>query len=523
MHAMCCAMQQGSPSWPPVPQYQAEEEEERGEEERGEEETGEEREQERDAESEEEEEEEEEVLESGLEALEEAPSTVHQVSQASQESQESEGRQGRRSAHSGYDMDTRGRIVAADNASQATCSLSHLPTKTPQLTVRYATGDDPAAFASLAAQLLLSQTPQQTSTSAATQLPDMVSRLVNTARVFPPASPCTAPVSLDNADLVAWDCSAHLQHVRRLLQMVSRLTIMAHYHIGGFLGQVISRSNAATAQERHGVLVTIANAACTDNSRRYRAILTSCGCTQCTVALRAIQRGAGGGTPCKTSEVRARFGRDHIANLTPTFFRQCIQMHATMPARHPLLTAPLEVETLSPTHARLLVVELQRAVCSLQRHGLSLPLSLGQLGLWHQFPVATHFVEAVDLVDGDGGYLVLDHIPGLGAFVQEKAPAIIWLEGMRGPLVAFRCHGHDALELEHVYHSSDGAAHHLGYEALCAARRVVAEAAAITVHTSGKVDVHGRRLICSIAAVDQQGQSTSIRVSPPCGPLLSSA
>ena len=190
------------------------------------------------------------MLESGLEALEEAPSTVHQVSQASQESQESEGRQGRRSAHSGYDMDTRGRIVAADNASQATCSLSHLPTKTPQLTVRYATGDDPAAFASLAAQLLLSQTPQQTSTSAATQLPDMVSRLVNTARVFPPASPCTAPVSLDNADLVAWDCSAHLQHVRRLLQMVSRLTIMAHYHIGGFLGQVISRSNAATAQER---------------------------------------------------------------------------------------------------------------------------------------------------------------------------------------------------------------------------------------------------------------------------------
>ena len=74
--------------------------------------------------------------------------------------------------------------------------------------------------------------------------------------------------------------------------------------------------------------------------------------------------------PCKTSEVRARFAHDHIANLIPTFFRQCIQMHATMPAKHPLLTAPIEVQTLSPTHAWLLVVELQRAVCSLQRHGL---------------------------------------------------------------------------------------------------------------------------------------------------------
>ena len=283
---------------------------------------------------------------------------------------------------------------------------------------------------------------------------------------------------------------------------------MAHYHVGGFLGWVIATAHATSAQERHGVLVAIANAACADNSRQYQGILASCGCRECTLALQTTQQG--GVAPCRTSQVRARFARDHLANLTPTFFRQCIQMHTTMPASHALLTAPVETETLSPTHARLLVVELQRAVCSLQRQGLPLPLSLGQLGLWHQFPVATHFVEAVDLVDGDGGYLILEHIPGLGHFIHQQVPPIVWLESMRGRLVAFRCHGHDALELEHVYHISDGTPHHLGYQALCAARRVVAEAAAITIHTSGEVDVHGRRLVCSIATTICQGQSTSI-------------
>ena len=49
---------------------------------------------------------------------------------------------------------------------------------------------------------------------------------------------------------------------------------------------------------------------------------------------------------------------------------------------------------------------------------------------------------------------------------------------MHGYLVLFRCHGHDALELEHLYHCPDGTHHHHpGYEALCAACSTVAMAA----------------------------------------------
>ena len=73
---------------------------------------------------------------------------------------------------------------------------------------------------------------------------------------------------------------------------------------------------------------------------------------------------------------------------------------------------------------------------------------------------------------------------------------------------------HNALKLEH---DSDGTFHYLGYQAFCAARQVVAKAAAIMVHTSGEVDVHGRRLICSTVTTNWQGRLTYIGESCVCG------
>ena len=154
--------------------------------------------------------------------------------------------------------------------------------------------------------------------------------------------------------------------------------------------------------------------------------------------------------PCRASQVVAKFSRDSLANLTPTFFRQCIQMHAALRPTHALFTASVETLTITPTHAQLLAVALHQAVCSPRRLGAPLPCPINQLGLWHHFRVATRKVKAIDFVNGDGGYLVADHIPGLRDFVWARAPAIMWQEGMRGLLVPFRCHGHDVLELEHL-------------------------------------------------------------------------
>ena len=206
--------------------------------------------------------------------------------------------------------------------------------------------------------------------------------------------------------------------------------------------------------------------------------------------------------PCRASQILAKFALDSLASFTPTFFRQC--MH---PAPH-TRSLHLYCED-SHCHPDPCPAARSRAA-SIHllppSSGNTSSRTISQLGLWH------NFVVAIDLVDGDGGYLVC-HIPGLhGYLLQARAPAIMWQEGMHGYLVPFRCHGQDALELEHLYHCQDGTHHHLGYKALCAARSAVATAAKVLVlvHTAGEVDVHGRRLVRTFAIATSQGTSTSI-------------
>ena len=78
---------------------------------------------------------------------------------------------------------------------------------------------------------------------------------------------------------------------------------------------------------------------------------------------------------------------------------------------------------------------------------------------------------------------------------------------MRGPLVQFRCHARNAIELAHVYHASNKA-NHLGYKALCIARREMANASHVVIYTAGEIDIHARRLVCDV-------HSTNSQASPP--------
>ena len=50
----------------------------------------------------------------------------------------------------------------------------------------------------------------------------------------------------------------------------------------------------------------------------------------------------------------------------------------------------------------------------------------------------------------------------------------------------FHCHGHDAIELDHVYHGAESQA---GYQGVCAAQRAVALAAPV-MYTQGEEDFH---------------------------------
>ena len=92
------------------------------------------------------------------------------------------------------------------------------------------------------------------------------------------------------------------------------------------------------------VTVTIANAACLEHGRQHRAMLTVCGCQDCTHSLRWLEGGQLGSpiTPCRILQVATKLARGALVNTTPTFFRQCIHLHSAMPATHPLLASTLK-------------------------------------------------------------------------------------------------------------------------------------------------------------------------------------
>ena len=90
-----------------------------------------------------------------------------------------------------------------------------------------------------------------------TQLPHMVSRLVDTSTTFSPLHPCPAPASLQPEDLDAWDCSGQVLHAQQLLQLACSVTVMAQYHVGGFLRQVVASANATCSKHQSTVLMAL--------------------------------------------------------------------------------------------------------------------------------------------------------------------------------------------------------------------------------------------------------------------------
>ena len=82
-------------------------------------------------------------------------------------------------------------------------------------------------------------------------------------------------------------------------------------------------------------------------------------------------------------------------------------------------------------------------------------------------------------------------------------------EGMRGHLVQFRCHTHDAIELAHVYHASNKA-NHLGYKALCIAQGEMAHASHIVIYTAGEIDIHARQLVCDVHSTNSQASPSRL-------------
>ena len=131
-----------------------------------------------------------------------------------------------------------------------------------------------------------------------------------------------------------------------------------------FLGQLITSAQATTAQERRGLLVAIANTACTDSSRQYQGNLISCGCT--------TQQGAGEGPHAKYH--RSKLGLHGTTCLTSRRHSSGSACKCTPPCLAITLSS-LHLCRPRPCRPRMpsLLVELQRAVFSLQRQACRFP------------------------------------------------------------------------------------------------------------------------------------------------------
>ena len=121
---------------------------------------------------------------------------------------------------------------------------------------------------------------------------------------------------MDN--LAAWDCRGHLKHILCLLYLASRITMLAQYHIGGFLWDTLSP--ATTSKARHEIVTAIATSGFLENRTQYRDTLSSCGCESCISALGwREEHGVVTSSPAERQEVLAKFANDYLANATPTF------------------------------------------------------------------------------------------------------------------------------------------------------------------------------------------------------------
>ena len=163
--------------------------------------------------------------------------------------------------------------------------IRHMPSKTPHETLLYATGDNPEAFVAMVADLLHCREAG----ASRDQLPDMVSRLVDTTIFTEPPYPCSPPAPTNLENLEGWDCNGHLGHIRSLLKLANRVTLLAHYHIGGFLSYTTAVT--ITPHNRHAILAAIANMACREERSHYLDTLDSCGCGVCASAHRLVSQG----------------------------------------------------------------------------------------------------------------------------------------------------------------------------------------------------------------------------------------
>ena len=302
-------------------------------------------------------------------------------------------------------------------------------------------------------------------------------------------------------DLAEMDASApspdwekHLSQIMQWRRANTLTALRAEYRIGKY---ILALANAARVPLGE-VTTALCNKASQEEFTRYVCRVQQCANDACTACQRELaslssrlplsQRSP----PCRSVQIFTKLDHTQYTDLSPTHLEALATLAQQVPEESALLRY-------LPTHSHS-TATLRSAVSVAVSH--SSLLSPSQVGLTATFATSNP-IGALNYVDGDGGFILTSAFRGLGDFLQGHN--LSDLETPRG--VPFREWGHDTPEVGHMYIHQNGRVE-MGVECLRKARSHLAGAKKVVIHTTGKKDLTGRRLLVAVDFVHEDGSST---------------
>ena len=315
---------------------------------------------------------------------------------------------------------------------------------------------------------------------------ELVRKLVRTDR--------THPINLETA----------YSGIQALLRLPNIVANVASWEIGSILHRLQTDTEAV---QRFETEISLCNYAESMKVHQYKRIMDDCaktGCSACSSALQAETSTF----PCERTQKFIKLAGKEFTNFTPTYLEQVHLFHETC-SESSILTTCAE----PPSDVRKIVPK----AASMEEDFMDSGLPSFSSGTKDTFSVcADATIEAIQYVDGDGGTLVAELIPGLLQYATAKGIPMQHVSSHNYTLIPFREKYHDAIELGHTYNITceqpcgESVKHtkEYGYIALIKARQNANLAKKTLIVPSG-LDASGLRLLVEIY-YDAQANGTRL-------------
>jgi len=286
------------------------------------------------------------------------------------------------------------------------------------------------------------------------------------------------------------DVESTYARIQTLLQMPNVVANVVNWEVGNVLHKL-----QAGLTDRFDNETSLCNYAEGKKVDCYRKITGDCakgGCTACSSAMEAETRQFG----CERTQKFIKLISHQFTNFTPTYLEQAYKFSEVC-SKHSVLATCAEPQ--SDVRKILLKAE------SVELEIFNSDLPTFATGTKNVYLIVGDAIEAVQYVDGDGGTLIAEFIPGLLQYATAKGILTQHISSHNYTLIPFREKFHDAIELGHTYDirceqlsgESTKTVKEYGYLALIKARRNASLAKKAYIVPHG-VDVSGCRLLVEI-------------------------